>query len=375
MLDFVPHYAEKLPIISRFWRREKERYFEREGFYPDFSEAFWSPPLSPASVYEIEKEQINEIGLDAIVSITDHDSIDATLIVNEQKENAQAPISMEWTVPFDYGFFHVGVHNLPKESAAEITRKLLDYTFVEENHTEEKLTEAFAMLNELPGVLVILNHPIWDIELVGKARHRALLKDFLRIHGQWIHALEVNGFRCWSENKAVIELAEALDMPLATGGDRHGCKPNTVINVTNARSFEEFVSEIRVDKRSEIVLLPEYEQPLHSRQLNSFSEILKYYEEFPEGRKKWIDRVHYDLRDGLGVRPLSTHWDKSGPPWLRVAVWTLGFLGSPTARPLFRLLREKKDQIPKNLSINDFEVPKIDEVSPPISTETAIEAQ
>ncbi len=375
MLDFVPHYAEKLPIIARFWRREKRLYFEREGIYPDFSEAFWSPPLSPNAVYEIEKQQINDAGLDAIVSLTDHDSIDATLIVNEQAENARAPISMEWTVPFDFGFFHVGVHNLPKESAAEITQTLLDYTFVEDNHTEEKLTETFAMLNELPGVLIILNHPIWDIELVGKERHKVLLKDFLRVHGRWIHALEVNGFRSWSENKAVIELAEAMDMSLATGGDRHGCKPNTVINVTNAGSFEEFVHEIRVDKRSEIVLLPEYEHPLHSRQLNSFAEILKYYNEFPEGRKKWFDRVHYDIRDGHGVRPLSEHWDRGGPAWLRVAVWTLGILGSPAARPLFRLAREKKDRIPKNLTISDFELPQIDEVLPPLSTETPVEAR
>jgi hypothetical protein len=102
-----------------------------------------------------------------------------------------------------------------------------------------------AMLNEIPSVLVILNHPLWDIELVGERRHALLLRDFVRKHGRWIHAFEINGFRSWSENKAVIELAEALGIPVATGGDRHGCKPNTVINLTNASTFEEFVDEIR----------------------------------------------------------------------------------------------------------------------------------
>jgi hypothetical protein len=80
----------------------------------DFSTAYWSPPLTPQSVYDIEKDQINSAGLGAIVSITDHDSIDGTLQVNAKAEASRAPISLEWTVPFDYGFFHVGVHNLPK---------------------------------------------------------------------------------------------------------------------------------------------------------------------------------------------------------------------------------------------------------------------
>ena len=31
MLDFVPHYADKLPIINFFWHREREKYLEREG--------------------------------------------------------------------------------------------------------------------------------------------------------------------------------------------------------------------------------------------------------------------------------------------------------------------------------------------------------
>ncbi len=55
MLDFVPVYAEKLPIIAYFWKKERQGFFEREGKYPDFSTAFWSPPMSAASVYDIEK--------------------------------------------------------------------------------------------------------------------------------------------------------------------------------------------------------------------------------------------------------------------------------------------------------------------------------
>jgi hypothetical protein len=348
MLDFVPHYANKLPIISHFWRREEVKYIEREGKEMDFSKSYWSPPLQAEDVYDLERRQINAVGLEAIASITDHDSIEANLRVGETAENDKVPISLEWTVPFEYGFFHVGVHNLPKENAAEITKTLLDYTFIEENQTNAILHQMFSMLNEMPEVLLILNHPIWDIELVGNEKHKILLSHFLEEHGQHIHALEINGFRSWSENKAVIDLANALDLPVVTGGDRHGCRPNTVINVTNSSSFGEFVKEIRVDKRSEIVLMPEYRQPLHSRQLQAFSEILRTYPDFPEDRREWFNRIFFDLSNDKGLVSLSDHGWVRGPLWVRIAIRTLGVLGSPLARPIFSLTRDRKDRVPKN---------------------------
>ncbi len=369
MLDFIPHYAEKLPIISFFWKMERDRYLKREGKAIDFSTAFWSPPMTPFDVYEIEKTQINDAGLEAIVSISDHDSIDGNLALNEQRENAKAPISLEWTVPFEYGFFHVGVHNLPKDRAVELTQTLIDYSFSEKPNNEH-LHELFAMLNEIPQVLIILNHPLWDIEIVGKEKHEILLRHFIKEHGRWIHAFEINGFRAWSENKAVIEMAEVLGIPIATGGDRHGCKPNTVINLTNAKTFEEFVEEIRVDRRSEVVLMPEYKQPLHSRQLQSFSEILRNYPDFPEDRRRWFDRVHFDLGKGEGLNPLSAYgWVNGGPLWLRLAIRTLGFFGSPKMRPFFAIARKKYDRVPKTVAKTDFETPNLDDITPSLSSD------
>lgn len=351
MLDFVPHYAEKLPVISYFWKSERDKYRAREGKEIDFSTAYWSPPLTEQDVFNIEKDQINRAGLEAVVSITDHDSIAANLKIGAEIPNAQAPISMEWTVPYEYGFFHVGVHNLPKENALEISQKLLDYTFAdEEKRSGAELTEVFAMLNAIPEILVVLNHPLWDIEIVGRERHEHLLKNFIKEYGKWIHAFEINGFRSWSENKAVIELAESLQIPLVTGGDRHGCQPNTVINLTNAKTFAEFADEIRTGKRSEVVMMPEYRHPLHSRQLQSFAEILRHYPEFAEGRRKWFDRVHFDIGDGEGSRPLSVHWLYGGPAWLRWAIWTLGVLGHKAMRPAFWLAMKPEDVVPKQLS-------------------------
>jgi hypothetical protein len=355
MLDFVPHYAEKLPVISYFWKKENEKRIQLTGKPISLDEGFWSPPMDENQVYSLEKQQINSLGLDAIVSITDHDEIKANVNLCQHTNNDVAPISLEWTVPFEYGFFHVGVHNLPKKNAEEIAKTLIDFSFAKEPTSNESLHALFSMLNQLPEVLLVLNHPIWDIEIVGQKKHDILLENFLREHGKWIHALEVNGFRAWSENKAVIELAESLGMPVVSGGDRHGCSPNTVINLTNSRTFAEFAEEVRIDKRAEVVLLPEHSQPLHSRQLQSFSEILSYYADFPEGRKRWFDRVHVDT-DGLGVRQLSVHWKRGGPKWLRWAIWTLGIMGNPKLRPFFRLAMKSKDVVPDSFGEKPKEV-------------------
>src|SRR5215813_12545797 len=81
MLDFIPHYAEKLPIIATFWRKERDKYLEKEGKGIDFSTAYWSPPLPAEKVYGIEKKQIEDAGVNPLVSLTDHDSINANLRV------------------------------------------------------------------------------------------------------------------------------------------------------------------------------------------------------------------------------------------------------------------------------------------------------
>jgi hypothetical protein len=350
-------------VISFFWRRERDNYVKREGKAIDFSTAYWSPPLPPERVYEIEREQILGAGLEPIVSLTDHDSIVGNIAVNSKLEGPAAPISLEWTVPFEYGFFHVGVHNLPPDRAEEITDELLAFSFSEDKEpNKQRLHELFGMLAEIREVLVILNHPLWDIEIVGQERHEHLLREFLKEYGQWIHAFEINGFRSWSENKSVLELADALGFPVSTGGDRHGCKPNTVINLTDAETFEEFVDEIRIAKRSQVVLMPEYKRPLHSRQLQSFSEILSHYPEFPEGRQRWFDRIFFDLSDGKGLAPLSAHGWMTGPLWVRGAIWTLGFLGGDKFRPVFSLARKKADRVPKKLEDARFVKPDVDDV-------------
>jgi hypothetical protein len=332
-LAFIPHYVSRAPFLSKLFQKWTDRYYEVYGHEVDFSKGYWTPPLSAPQVYESEREQIErEVGLQAMVSLTDHDDIEASSQVQVLDESKEVPISLEWTVPFAEGFFHVGVHNLPHDRAAELMKELAAYT----SHPDEtRLTELFMMLDELPDTLVVLNHPLWDIEFAGAERHEALLKAFLEKCGEWIHALEINGYRTWQENKGVLRLAEELGYVVVSGGDRHGCDANAVLNLTRAEALPEFIAEVRRDKRSEITLMPEYLEPLLARQLKGCADVVRLYPDYPVGQQRWIDRVYFDIN---GVHPLPHYWPRKGAPiWVKRIVKGLCAAGSYPIQPMLRL--------------------------------------
>lgn len=333
MLDFVPYYAKRIPIASYFWNRQMTRHERLYGSRPDFGSGHWTPPLTGGEVFDSEAESIGALGLDSIVSITDHDSIGAGVELQLSVGNASAPISFEWTVPYDEGFFHLGIHNLPPDEAESISSRLLAYTHSEFTAgSRDHLRELFKMLNEYQDVLIVLNHPIWDIEMIGQAAHERLLARFLDDFSEWMHAVEINGFRSWKENQGAAALAELLGLPLVSGGDRHCLQPNTMINITDAGSFAEFAHEIRYDAFSRIVVRPEYHRPLPCRQLDSIKQILGSYDHFPKGRQTWPERVYLDYKDGKGLRSLSESWEGGTPAWMSPAFFVLRLLTVPAAQ-------------------------------------------
>lgn len=335
LLDFVPYYAQRIPIASYFWKREMRRQIELTGSIPDFRAGYWEPPLTGHEVFQSEGETLAALGLESIVSITDHDSINANLELRKDIDAELAPVSLEWTVPFENAFFHIGVHNLPIDRAEAITEELLAYTYSKYGPDSKRLHELFAMLNEMPNVLVVLNHPIWDIEMIGQ--HERALRRLLDQHAKWIHALEINGFRSWKENQTVIDLANGIGKPIISGGDRHCCQSNTMINITDADSFDEFVAEIRVDAFSRVAVTPAYHVSLPVRQVRSMAQILGNFKDFPAGRRAWSDRVHLDYHDGLGLRTLTEHWNGRRPIWSSLALFALSMLAHPIVEPLISL--------------------------------------
>ncbi|HMQ05302.1 MAG TPA: hypothetical protein PKD26_15400 [Pyrinomonadaceae bacterium] len=329
ILDFVPYYAERIPVVSRFWRRSMEKMERNHGRKPDFTRGYWEPPLNAEPVLSSERSQIRSLGLEPLVSITDHDSIEAGLALDD----VEVPISMEWTVPFREAFFHIGVHNLPRGQETALAKVMLDLTFAKGRPDEQKLRSLLDTLGQFENVLIVLNHPIWDIEMIGQQAHERSLREFLALFKESIHALEVNGFRSWSENRQVIELALQIGLPVVSGGDRHCCRPNTVINISDAANFAEFVYEVRSERRSRVIVMPEYNVPLPSRQLASIKHILSNDISYGDGRESWTARVFIDDGDG-SVESLANYWNHRPPAWTHFAFAVLSLLAHPIMQPI-----------------------------------------
>jgi hypothetical protein len=336
-LTFVPCYASMVPLLSWEFDRLRRRYEAFHGAPPDFSAAYWTSPLSSSEAFDVERGQIeHDLGLNALVSLTDHDNIDAGCQL--QILEREIPISIEWTIPFGETFFHLGVHNLPAEAAKDLSVALANYT----RHPDTAvLQELLAGLDAEPGVLIVLNHPMWDQTGIGLDRHSAALRNLIETAGNRIHALELNGLRPWNENRIVADLARELDRTLISGGDRHGREPNALINLTNAATFSEFVVEVRAGC-SDVLFLPQYREPLGLRILQAISEILQQCPDLV-GREKWTDRVFYAPRDGE-LRPLSSAWKDGGPAVARWFVRGIELAGSHRVQRALRLwLIENRD--------------------------------
>jgi hypothetical protein len=328
-LGFIPRLVRRVPLLSREFDRQWRRYLAFYGKPPDFDGAYWTPPLPGREAFEVERKQIEDgLGLSAMVSLTDHDNIEAgsQLRVLER----EIPISVEWTIPFGETYFHLGVHNLPQQTARDLMAALSCYT---QRPKEGLLLELLTSLCAESGVLIVLNHPMWDQAVVGVARHKVALRNLLDSVGDRIHALELNGLRQWGENRMVIELARELNRTLISGGDRHGREPNAIINLTNAATFAEFADEVR-SGCSHVLHLPQYRDPLGLRILQTLCDVVS---ESPDlvGREKWTDRVFFAPR-GDDVVPLSSHWKGKRPAVIRWFVRGVQMAGSHRMRRVLR---------------------------------------
>ena len=109
------------------------------------------------------------------------------------------------------------------------------------------------LLNSCAETLVVLNHPLWDEKGIGAEEHRRALGELIERHGSHIHAFEINGLRCWQENGETAALGRARNVPVVSGGDRHGREPNAILNLSAAESFADFVHEVRYERKSHVV--------------------------------------------------------------------------------------------------------------------------
>ena len=333
-LSFLPRYLHHVPGISQIVSR-----YERGPRRVDFARAWWTPPLTPASALLLEREQIANLGLRPIVSLTDHDSIEAGMTLGITADSSDTPVSVEWTVPYLRSIFHIGVHNLQARNARSWMAAMTRYTAAPQ---EAILPELLSGLAGDPGVLIVLNHPFWLEEGVTEDDHRIALDGILSECVGWFDAFELNGTRRWKENADTIDLARAHARPLVSGGDRHACEPAACINLTNARSFADFVSEIHAG-RSNILFLPQYREPMALRILEASRDILRPYPEYP-GREHWTDRIFYRGEDGVArtVAQLCS----GRVPWMPAAAAAAvqAFAGD-TLRPALRVFLAERGEL------------------------------
>jgi hypothetical protein len=310
-LDFLANFGNQFPVIRPVLSRMERQAEQKHGVHINYAASYWTPPLTPMLAFELESRQIEKLDVAPMVSISDHDNIQAPMLLRTVASARRIPVSVEWSAPYGgVQSFHLGVHNLPSAKAAQWMETLKEYTA---RPSDGRLTEILSALHNEPNVLVVFNHPMWDLYLVGKEKHQFLVNEFLQKNGAYIHALELNGLRNWDENRAVRRLAERWNMLLISGGDRHGVEPNANVNLTNAASFTEFVHEIRRQKISNVLFMPQYAEPWKHRILQSTIDAVRHYPEFPAGSRTWDERVYHPDAKGV-VRPLIEMWPDGHPP-------------------------------------------------------------
>lgn len=340
-MDFIGRATANVPLLSGAIRKQEAIYRARKGCDLNLKRAWWTPPLSPLHAWELEKSQIEKV-LDrvAFVSLTDHDSIDAGLNLSLLDDTRHCPISVEWTVPRGETFFHLGIHNLPAQQATEIMAHLKSFTA---DPADRRLGELLEFLHAAQETLIVFNHPLWDENHIGEARHRACVDSFVRRFGPFLDALELNGLRPWRENQAVAQLGMAVGKPLISGGDRHGREPNACLNLTNAATFAEFVQEVRHDGWSDVLFMPQYREPLKLRILQNLCDILENDENHSLGWTRWSDRVFY-LTDEGEDKSLADLWGDRFPAVVNGFVALMGLVRHRGVMSALRLaLTEEKE--------------------------------
>lgn len=317
-LGFIHRILNRLPLLAAAMRKYETRYRQIHGTDLDLTRAWWTPPLSAHAAWDVERSQIETLlDLEGLVSLTDHDSIEAPVHLQVLEECREAPISVEWTVPLGRSFVHIGLHNLPPQQAQTVVCALAVFTA---KPSSKELGPILEWVAGMPDTLVVLNHPLWDEKGIGAAEHTRMIEELLTRHHLRIDALELNGLRPWTENRSVTALAKAWNMPLISGGDRHGREPGACVNLTNAGSFAEFTHEVRNDRWSDVLFMPQYRESFRERIIQNLWDILRDDPHHSLGWTSWSDRVFYRCDDG-GGRSLSELWGTRMPVIVR------GFVG------------------------------------------------
>lgn len=312
-LRFIGSFLRRHPMLRSWMVKQEVRCQQIHGFDLDFDRAYWTPPVTGELAYELEQRQILALGMRPMVSLSDHDNIEASTLLRARPGMEDVPISVEWTIRFGEAIFHLGIHNLPGKLAQAVMMSLQKCTEVPD---DRRATSLLAELHALPSVLIVFNHPLWNLNRIARDIFEFEVNRFLKSAGRTLHAVELNGMRSLAENQRVIKLAASWNQVLISGGDRHGREPNANLNLTHALDFPEFVDEIRTRRQSTVLMLPQYEEPLHLRFYRGFTDVIRNYPGNPEGEREWDERIYHPDMAGHSVS-LKKLWPNDSPRFLQ----------------------------------------------------------
>lgn len=204
----------------------------------NYADIVYNPPYAPEDVYEMESAAVAPFGFNGVhLAITDHDEFAGSLALLRGRPDLESRIAIgeEVSVWYRGHLFHLGVSGLP-ESGIHETHSRIQSAARGGRHDE--LFETLAA----SGCLVVLNHPLvfW-----GPGPAAIPVADLLTRYGWAIHALEVNGMRRREENGRVLELARQWRKPVVGGGDSHLLVASSIVSLSRAASFADFIAEVK----------------------------------------------------------------------------------------------------------------------------------
>jgi predicted metal-dependent phosphoesterase TrpH len=258
------HSVEKLAalnhVIKKTFMRPLSGTLQRSfglGGIPNlnYAEVTFNPPYSPDDVYQMEADAAAKWGFNGVhLAITDHDEYAGGLELQRTRPdlNGRIAVSEELSLWFEGHLFHLGVCHLP-ESGVEET-----HAQIQAAARGGRYDELFELL-KASGCLVILNHPLvaW-----GPGAKAIPATELLSRYGWAIHALEVNGMRPREENDRVLELARQWRKPVVGGGDSHLLVASSMISLSRASTFQDFIAEVK-DGHAVPFVTPDYFAPLN----------------------------------------------------------------------------------------------------------------
>src|SRR5580698_6200606 len=128
-LDFLANFGNQFPVMRPLLSRMEQRAEQVHGVRINYAASYWTPPMTPKLAFDLESRQIEALDVAPMVSITDHDNIQAPMLLRTVPSARRIPVSVEWSAPYGgIQAFHLGIHNLPSARAKAWMRELETFT-------------------------------------------------------------------------------------------------------------------------------------------------------------------------------------------------------------------------------------------------------